>query len=122
MSNTPETVMNTDTTTSLPSREELNAELLEVPEPPEQPELPPPPGFEDSLEVALRHVKGRRGGDLVGVLLVGSGARRSVTPHSDIDVMRSVTATEGKVALPVIDYPCSCFWVRDTSLEEIIPL
>lgn len=82
--------MNSDTTTSLPSREELNAELLEVPEPPEQPELPPPPGFEDSLEIAVRHVKGRRGGDLVGVILVGSGARRAVTPHSDIDVIALV--------------------------------
>lgn len=90
MANIPETVMNTDTTTSLPSREELNAELLEVPEPPEQPELPPPPGFEDGLEVVLRHVKGRRGGDLVGAILVGSGARRSVTPHSDIDVIALV--------------------------------
>lgn len=76
--------------TSTPTREELNAELLAVPEPPEQPETPHPPGFEDSLEIALRHVKGRRGGDLVGVLLVGSGARRAVTAHSDIDLIALV--------------------------------
>ncbi|NJL16006.1 MAG: nucleotidyltransferase domain-containing protein [Nitrospira sp.] len=38
----------------------------------------------------LRHVKGRRGGDLVGVLLVGSGARKAITPHSDIDVIALV--------------------------------
>jgi predicted nucleotidyltransferase len=77
-------------TTSSPTREELNAELLPVPEPPEQPELPHPPGFEDSIDLALRHVKGRRGGDLVAVLLVGSGARRAVTPHSDIDLVALV--------------------------------
>mgnify|MGYP003492802257 CR=1 FL=1 len=56
--------MDTTTATNIPTREELNAELLAVPEPPEQPETPHPPGFEDSLEIALRHIKGRRGGDL----------------------------------------------------------
>jgi predicted nucleotidyltransferase len=79
-----------DTTASIPTREELNAELLEVPEPPEQPESPPPPGFEDNLDIAVRHVKGRRGGDLVGVLLIGSGARKAITPHSDIDLIALV--------------------------------
>ncbi len=82
--------MDLNTTESVPTREELNAELLAVPEPPEQPETPPPPGFEDSVEVALRHVKGQRGGDLVGVILIGSGARRAVTPHSDIDLLALV--------------------------------
>ena len=82
--------MDTHSTTSTPTREELNAELLEVPEPPEQPESPPPPGFEDNVEVALRHIKGRRGGDLVGVILVGSGARRALTLHSDIDLIALV--------------------------------
>src|SRR4051812_33874774 len=73
-------VMDSTTTSTTPTREELNAELVAVPEPPEQPEAPHPPGFEDSLEIAVRHVKGRRGGDLVGIILVGSGARRAVTP------------------------------------------
>lgn len=82
--------MDSNTATNNPTREELNAELLTVPEPPEQPESPPPPGFEDNLEVALRHIKGRRGGDLVGILLVGSGARRAITPHSDIDLIALV--------------------------------
>src|SRR5205085_10618029 len=76
--------------TSMPTREELNAELLAVPEPPEQPEQPAPPGFEEGLERALRHVRGRRGGDLVGVILVGSGARKAITPHSDIDLVALV--------------------------------
>lgn len=82
--------MEPDTAAGIPSREELNAELLTVPEPPEQPESPPPPGFEEGLEIALRHVRGRRGGDLVGVILVGSGARHAVTPHSDIDLIALV--------------------------------
>src|SRR6266545_503869 len=64
-------VMDSTTTSTTPTREELNAELLAVPEPPDQPEAPHPPGFDDSLDIALRHVKGRRGGDLVGVILVG---------------------------------------------------
>ncbi len=88
--------------TSTPTREELNAELLAVPEPPEQPETPHPPGFEDSIDIALRHVKGRRGGDLVGVLLVGSGARRAVTPHSDIDLIALVKGeTDGHEILRI---------------------
>ncbi|NJN37309.1 MAG: nucleotidyltransferase domain-containing protein [Nitrospiraceae bacterium] len=82
--------MDTTTAPNIPTREELNAELLAVPEPPEQPETPHPPGFEDSLEIALRHIKGRRGGDLVGIILVGSGARRAITPHSDIDLIALV--------------------------------
>lgn len=82
--------MESNTATTTPTREELNAELLDVPEPPEQPESPPPPGFEDGIEVAVRHVKGRRGGDLVGIVLVGSGARRTLTAHSDIDLLALV--------------------------------
>lgn len=79
--------MDANTASTVPTPEELNAELLPVPEPPEQPESPQPPGFEESIEIALRHVKARRGGDLIGVLLVGSAARKAVTPHSDIDLL-----------------------------------
>jgi len=82
--------MDASTAPPTPTREELNAELLDVPEPPEQPPTPDPPRFEDSLATALRHVRGRRGGDLVGVILVGSGARRAMTPHSDIDLIALV--------------------------------
>ena len=82
--------MDSNTATNSPTREELNAELLAVPDLPEQPESPPPPGFEENLEVAVRHVKGRRGGDLVGIILVGSGARRAITAHSDIDLIALV--------------------------------
>lgn len=82
--------MEQDTSADIPTRDELNAELLAVPEPPEQPETPHPPGFEESVDIALRYVRGRRGGDLVSVILVGSGARRAVTPHSDIDLLALV--------------------------------
>jgi predicted nucleotidyltransferase len=73
-----------------PSREELNAELLDVPEPPEP--LPPidQPGVDRILSVAVSHVRGKRGGDLVAVILVGSGARRALTAHSDLDLIALV--------------------------------
>ena len=82
--------MDTNVSAPLPTREELNAELLEVPEPPEQPPTPEPPGFDDSVAIALKHIRGRRGADLVGILMVGSGARRALTAHSDIDLIALV--------------------------------
>jgi hypothetical protein len=82
--------MDTNSPGTLPTREELNAELLDVPEPPEQPDAINEPGYEDIVAVTLRHVRGRRGGDLVSVILVGSGARRAVTAHSDVDLIALV--------------------------------
>ncbi|WP_455243431.1 hypothetical protein [Petrachloros mirabilis] len=79
--------MNTDGTETLPSKEELQAELLPVPELPEQPEPPNEPAYEEIITAALKYVRGRRGGDMVSVLLVGSGARRAVTAHSDVDLV-----------------------------------
>jgi predicted nucleotidyltransferase len=88
----------------VPSAAELQAELLDVPAPPEQPPAVMPPGFEDSLALALRHVRGKRGGDLAAVILVGSGARRAVTPHSDIDLIVLVKgAPEGHEIVRVGD-------------------
>src|SRR5215218_5731728 len=75
---------------SLPSSEELNAELLDVPEPPEMPPAVAPPGYDDALAVAVKYVRAKRGGDLVGVILVGSGARKAITAHSDIDLIALV--------------------------------
>lgn len=71
----------------VPSREELEAELLAVPEEAEESKRPEPPGFEALLEKAVSYVKAKRGGDLVAVILVGSGTRRSLTPHSDLDLI-----------------------------------
>ena len=82
--------MDSPLSTPLPTREELNAELLDVPEPPEQPPIPEPPGFDDCVEMVLKHIRGRRGGDIVGILMVGSGARRALTPHSDLDFIALV--------------------------------
>ena len=35
----------------------------------------------------VKYIRAKRGGDLVGIILVGSGARRTVTAHSDIDLI-----------------------------------
>jgi len=79
--------MDNPTTHPIPTSEELKAELLAMPEPPEQPDPIDEPGFEELVAVALRHVRGRRGGDLVCVILVGSSVRRAITTHSDIDLI-----------------------------------
>src|SRR5881628_444330 len=87
-----------------PNREELNAELREVPEPPEQPPSIEPPGFEQILASALRYVRGKRGGDLLAVILVGSGARRALTPHSDLDFIALFAGQdEGEETIRVSD-------------------
>jgi predicted nucleotidyltransferase len=79
--------MDAEGTNTLPTKEELQSELVPLPELPEPPEPPNEPAYEEIVGLALRHAKGRRGGDLVSVLLVGSGARRAVTAHSDIDLV-----------------------------------
>lgn len=73
-----------------PSREDLQAELAAVPERPEPPKPPEPPGVEQLLSAALSYVRGRRGADLLAVILVGSGAKRALTPHSDLDLIAVV--------------------------------
>jgi hypothetical protein len=70
-----------------PSREELQAELLPVPDAPERRPPGEAPGLEQVLGAALGYVRGKRGGDLVAVLLVGSGVRRALTAHSDLDLI-----------------------------------
>jgi len=75
---------------ALPSREELQAELLDVPDELEPPKEDAPSNqihLEQVLGSVLRHVRGKRGGDLLAAILVGSGARRALTPHSDLDVI-----------------------------------
>jgi predicted nucleotidyltransferase len=89
---------------SPPSSAELRAELLDVPEPPDSPPMIEPPGFDDALAVALRYVRAKRGGDLVGIILVGSGARKAVTAHSDIDLIVLVKGSgEGQEYIRVGD-------------------
>src|SRR5690606_29434055 len=81
------TDLSPQSTPTLPSSEELRAELLDIPEPPEMPPAVPPPGYEDAVTGAVKYIRAKRGGDLVGIILVGSGARRAVTAHSDIDLI-----------------------------------
>lgn len=93
-----------ETPANLPTRDELQAELLDIPEPPEQPKIPEPPGQEELLAAALRYVRGKRGGDLLAVILVGSGARRALTPHSDLDLIALIAGQdEGKETIRVSD-------------------
>lgn len=79
-----------ETSPKLPTREELQAELLQVPEPPEVPSQPSEPGVEEILAAALRYVRAKRGGDLLATLLVGSAGRRALTRHSDLDLIAIV--------------------------------
>lgn len=81
-------------TPDTPTRDELQAELLEVPESEVEPKSIEPPALDKILGTALRHIRGNRGGDLMAVLLVGSGARRSFTPHSDIDLIAVIKGEE----------------------------
>ncbi len=83
----------------VPSRDELNAELLPVPEPPDQPAETQPPGFDEVLDATLRHIKGKRGGDLVAAILVGSAARHMMTAHSDVDMIAVVKGEEEREEL-----------------------
>lgn len=93
-----------DAAPSRPSREELQAELVAVPDRPEAPKPPEPPGVEQILTVAVTHVRGRRGGDLLSVILVGSGAKRALTPHSDLDLIAVVKGKdEGDEIIRVAD-------------------
>lgn len=84
----------------LPTREELQAELLDVTEPTREPEPKPnkdTPGALDAvLNTAVRYVRGQRGGDLVAVILVGSAVRRAFTSHSDVDLIAVLKGEEEK--------------------------
>lgn len=77
-----------------PTREELQGELLDVPNPVEQPKAVDSPTVDKVLATALRHVRGTRGGDLLAVILVGSGARRALTRHSDLDLIVIIKGDE----------------------------
>lgn len=87
-----------------PSPDELKAELLDIPELPEEARPPEPPGLERILAAAVGYVRGRRGGDLLAVILVGSGARRALTRHSDLDLIALVKGQdEGEDMVRVAD-------------------
>ncbi len=104
-----------------PTREELNAELLPVPEPPELPPTPEPPGTDNIITHALGHVRGKRGGDLVAVLLAGSGARRALTAHSDLDFIVLVKGhDEGQDILRIADRLVDIrYWSAEAVEEDL---
>lgn len=104
-----------------PTRDELNAELLPVPEPPELPPTPEPPGTDKIIEHALGHVRGKRGGDLVAVLLAGSGARRALTAHSDLDFIVLVKGhDEGQDMIRIADRLVDIrYWSAQAVEEEL---
>ncbi len=82
---------------ALPTRDELQAELLDVPDPaPEASREVETPGLDAVVSAALRHVRAQRGGDLLAVILVGSGARRVLTPHSDVDLIAVLKGDDEK--------------------------
>lgn len=111
-----------ETDPALPTREALQAELLPVPEAPPPPEPILPPDIDAIIEVALRHVRGKRGGDLVAILLVGSGARRALTPHSDLDLIALVkTKPEGEEIVRVSDRLVDIRYRELKAVEEELP-
>lgn len=111
--------MDSSTTHLVPTPEELNAELLPLPEPPEQPDPITEPGYEELVAVALRHVRGRRGGDLVSVILVGSSVRRAITTHSDIDLVALVKGqADGHEIVRVADRLADIRYRGHRELEE----
>lgn len=106
----------------LPTREELNAELLELPDPPDQPPRVDPPGLEQVLATALSYVRGKRGGDLVAVILVGSGARRALTAHSDLDLIALVKGQdEGQETIRITDRYVEVRYRGQKAVEEELP-
>jgi len=94
-----------DVRSDLPSREELLAELLPMPEPPDQPPIPEPPDTERIISEALAYIRGKRWADLVSVILVGSGSRRSLTSHSDLNVIALVKGQDEGEEIVRIAYP-----------------
>ena len=114
--------MDSQATQPVPTSEELKAELLAMPEAPEQPDPITEPGFEELVAVALRHVRGRRGGDLVSIILVGSSVRRGITTHSDIDLIALVKGqADGHEIVRVADRLADIRYRGHQELEEDLP-
>lgn len=115
--------MDSPVTHPTPTSEELNAELLAMPEPPEQPDPIVEPGYEELVAIALRHVRGRRGGDLVSVILVGSSVRRAITTHSDIDLIALVKGqADGHEIVRVADRLADIRYRGYREMEEDLPI
>jgi len=105
-----------------PKREELLAELLPVPEPPEQPEPIAPPGLEKVVTAAVSYIRGRRGADLVSIILVGSGIRRGLTAHSDLNFIALVKGQdEGEEIVRIDDRHIEVRYRGHKAVEQELP-
>lgn len=106
----------------MPSREELQAELLNIPELPEQPSPREPPSLDHILAVAVRHIRGRRGADLVSIILVGSGARRALTPHSNLNLIALVKGQdEGEEIVRIAERIAEIRYRGHKAVEQELP-
>ena len=109
-------------TASLPTRDELIAELLPVPDAPEAILPPDPPGMDRILAEALAYIRGKRGADLVSIILVGSGARRGLTPHSDLNFIALVKGQdEGEEIVRVADRSIDIRYRSHKAVEQELP-
>lgn len=108
--------------TALPTKEELEAELLPVPDPPEAVLPPDPPGTDRIIAAALTYIRGRRGADLVSIILVGSAARRSLTMHSDLNFIALVKGQdEGEEIVRVADRLIDVRYRDYKAVEQELP-
>lgn len=118
----PDSSSSLDPGSSLPTREELEAELLPVPDPPEAILPPNPAGTDRIIAEALTYIRGKRGADLVSIILVGSGARRSLTAHSDLNFIALVKGQdEGEEIVRVADRLIDIRYRSHKAVEQEMP-
>lgn len=118
----PNSLPSLEPTASRPTKEELMAELLPVPDPPEAISAPDPPGTDRIMAEALTYIRGKRGADLVSIILVGSGARRSLTPHSDLNFIALVKGEdEGEEIVRVADRSIDIRYRSHKAVEQEMP-
>jgi len=107
---------------SLPTKEELIAELLPMPDPPEALLPPEPPGTDRIIAEALTYIRGKRGADLVSIILVGTGARRILTPHSDLNFIALVKGQdEGEEIVRIADRLIDIRYRGHKAVEQEMP-
>jgi len=98
--------------------EEARSEPIEpAGEPATREELPSQ--VDQIIAKALRYIKAKRGGDLAAIILAGSAARDSLTPHSDVDFMVLVKGTDsGHELVRILDRIVEIRYQGVASFEE----
>lgn len=118
----PNPTPSVDPASPLPTRDELIAELLPLPESLEALSPPDPPGIDRIIAEALTYIRGKRGADLVSIILVGSGARRCLTPHSDLNFIALVKGQdEGEEIVRVADRLIDIRYRGHKAVEQEMP-